>query len=89
MKVSFVDSELSAKAIVRQPLCRLTGHTGVVISVAWLAGGDQLITASWDRTANIYDAERGEILSVLSGDIVFEFSYFFLCFISRLVFFFP
>uniref|UniRef100_A0A1I7WYQ8 WD repeat-containing protein 37 n=1 Tax=Heterorhabditis bacteriophora TaxID=37862 RepID=A0A1I7WYQ8_HETBA len=27
----------------------------------------QLITASWDRTANIYDVERGEVLNILSG----------------------
>ncbi|MFH4977762.1 hypothetical protein AB6A40_004471 [Gnathostoma spinigerum] len=52
---------------VRQPLRRLTGHNGVVISVDWTAGGDHVITASWDRTANIYDVERGEIITVLSG----------------------
>uniref|UniRef100_A0A914RKR9 WD_REPEATS_REGION domain-containing protein n=1 Tax=Parascaris equorum TaxID=6256 RepID=A0A914RKR9_PAREQ len=61
------ENEMSAVASIRQPLCRLTGHTGVVIAVEWIAGGEQLITASWDRTANIYDAERGEILNVLSG----------------------
>uniref|UniRef100_F1L2F1 WD repeat-containing protein 37 n=1 Tax=Ascaris suum TaxID=6253 RepID=F1L2F1_ASCSU len=61
------ENEMSAVASIRQPLCRLTGHTGVVIAVDWITGGEQLITASWDRTANIYDAERGEILNVLSG----------------------
>uniref|UniRef100_A0A9J2PU96 WD_REPEATS_REGION domain-containing protein n=1 Tax=Ascaris lumbricoides TaxID=6252 RepID=A0A9J2PU96_ASCLU len=60
------ENEMSAVASIRQPLCRLTGHTGVVIAVDWITGGEQLITASWDRTANIYDAERGEILNVLS-----------------------
>ncbi|RCN51548.1 WD domain, G-beta repeat protein [Ancylostoma caninum] len=52
---------------VKNTLMRLTGHTGVVIGCEWLAGGSQLITASWDRTANIYDVERGEVLNILSG----------------------
>ena len=29
----------------------LTGHTGVVVSADWVAGGNQAVTASWDRTA--------------------------------------
>ncbi|TKR68477.1 hypothetical protein L596_024457 [Steinernema carpocapsae] len=52
---------------VRNPLIRLTGHSGVVIAVDWLPGGDQLATASWDRTSHIYDAERGEIVAYLTG----------------------
>ncbi|KJH48673.1 WD domain, G-beta repeat protein [Dictyocaulus viviparus] len=52
---------------IKNALVRLTGHTSVVIGCDWLAGGNQLITASWDRTANIYDVERGEILNILSG----------------------
>ncbi|VDK45418.1 unnamed protein product, partial [Cylicostephanus goldi] len=52
---------------IKSPLMRLTGHTGVVIGCDWLAGGSQLCTASWDRTANIYDVERGEVLNILSG----------------------
>ena len=52
---------------VRQPLLELIGHSGVVIAADWIAGGDQVITASWDRSANIYDAESGEILNTLTG----------------------
>ncbi|EFO25027.1 WD-repeat protein 37 [Loa loa] len=59
--------EIHASSIVRQPLRRLTGHANAVMAVEWFSGGEQLITASWDRTANIYDAERGEILNILSG----------------------
>lgn len=70
---TIAENEMSAVASIRQPLCRLTGHTGVVIAVDWITGGEQLITASWDRTANIYDAERGEILNVLSGSFLFPF----------------
>uniref|UniRef100_A0A8R1Y2E5 WD repeat-containing protein 37 n=1 Tax=Onchocerca volvulus TaxID=6282 RepID=A0A8R1Y2E5_ONCVO len=59
--------EVHASNIVRQPLRRLTGHANAVMAVEWFSGGEQLITASWDRTANIYDAERGEIVNILSG----------------------
>ncbi|KAH7716959.1 WD-repeat protein 37 [Aphelenchoides avenae] len=52
---------------LRQPLLRFTGHTDVIVASEWLVGGEQLMTASWDRTANIYDAESGKILNVLSG----------------------
>ncbi|VDK47354.1 unnamed protein product [Anisakis simplex] len=64
---NMAENDISEVSCIRQPLRRLTGHTGVVIAVDWIAGGEQIITASWDRTANIYDAERGEILNLLSG----------------------
>lgn len=53
--------------IVHQPLLRLSGHNDVVISGEWILGGNQLITASWDRTANVYDTETGKVTNILSG----------------------
>lgn len=52
---------------IRQPVLELLGHSGVVIAADWLAGGSQVITASWDRTANMYDAEIGALISSLTG----------------------
>ncbi|XP_066993121.1 WD repeat-containing protein 37 isoform X2 [Anabrus simplex] len=52
---------------LRTPVCELTGHTGVVMAADWLPGGEQVITASWDRTANLYDVETCELLHSLSG----------------------
>nr|CAD7434181.1 unnamed protein product [Timema monikensis] len=52
---------------LRTPLCELVGHNGVVMAADWLPGGDQVITASWDRTANLFDAETGELMHSLSG----------------------
>jgi len=46
---------------------RLTGHTDVVVSGEWLIGGEQVLTASWDRTAHIYDVETAKIVNTLSG----------------------
>lgn len=35
----------------------------------WLPGGDQIITASWDRTANLYDVETSDLLNSLTGKL--------------------
>lgn len=54
-------------AIIRGSLHELQGHSGVLICADWLSGGDQVITASWDRTANLYDTQTGELLNMLVG----------------------
>ena len=61
-------SDSGVAATLRTPLRELTGHTSVVIAADWLPGGDQAITAAWDRTANLYDAHTGELLSQLIGE---------------------
>ncbi|XP_049877725.1 WD repeat-containing protein 37 [Pectinophora gossypiella] len=53
--------------VLRTPLAELGGHQGVVVAADWLAGGDHVITASWDRTANLYDVETGDCLQILTG----------------------
>lgn len=53
--------------VLRTPLIELTGHLGVVVAADWLPGGDHVITASWDRTANLYDVETGDCLQILTG----------------------
>ncbi|XP_052252755.1 WD repeat-containing protein 37-like isoform X2 [Dreissena polymorpha] len=53
------------------PLRRdLIGHHSVVIAADWLNFGGQVITASWDRTAILFDAETGITLTVLKGSQV-------------------
>lgn len=61
-----VDSS-SNVLVMKSPLTELTGHSSVVIAADWLSGGDQVITASWDRTANVYDVEKGELVIQLVG----------------------
>jgi WD40 repeat protein len=53
--------------VIRQPLIRFTGHTNAVIAADWIDGKEQIVTASWDHTANIYDTENGKILNTLNG----------------------
>lgn len=52
---------------IRAPLTTLKSHQGVVIAADWLVGGKQAVTASWDRTANLYDVETSELVHSLTG----------------------
>jgi len=54
-------------ATLRTPICELIGHSNAVVSADWFLGGDQAVTASWDRTANIWDVNTGELLHSLVG----------------------
>lgn len=55
------------KTALKTPSRELIGHQNVVISADWLNTGDRLVTASWDRTAILFDAETGNKISVLTG----------------------
>ncbi|ODM93041.1 WD repeat-containing protein 37 [Orchesella cincta] len=54
-------------ATLRTPSSILNGHTSVVICADWLCGGDQLITASWDRSACLWDTNTGERIQNFYG----------------------
>lgn len=57
--------------VLRTPLCEFSGpnsHTSVVVAADWLPGGDQIVTASWDRTAILWDVETKEPLQTLNHD---------------------
>lgn len=62
-----VDHSSDESQYIKQPLLDLSGHTSVVISCDWLSTVDQCVTASWDRTANIYDIRTGELVVQLAG----------------------
>ncbi|XP_072034710.1 WD repeat-containing protein 37-like isoform X2 [Amphiura filiformis] len=52
---------------VKSPQCQLEGHASVINAADWLADGKQIVTASWDRTANLYDVETRAIVHTLTG----------------------
>ncbi|PIK39223.1 putative WD repeat-containing protein 37 [Apostichopus japonicus] len=62
-----LDGDNENTIFVKSAQCQLEGHTSVIISADWMAGGEQLITASWDRTANLYDVETTAIVHTLTG----------------------
>jgi WD40 repeat protein len=64
-QLPFLDDQFSQQ--IGQPLLKLTGHTDAIMDGNWLFGGEKIITVSWDRTANLYDAESGKVLKTLSG----------------------
>ena len=45
---------------------RLSGHTSVLRSIAYDAGGTRLVTASADGTVRVWDARRGTALAVIA-----------------------
>lgn len=53
---------------VRVATTTLRSHQGVVIAADWLVGGKQVVTASWDRAANLYDVETSELVHSLTGE---------------------
>ena len=54
-------------AMVKQPVRELTEHRAPVMACDWLADGHQLVTASWDHTAKLWDIESGQIIHSLEG----------------------
>ncbi|MBI5760743.1 MAG: SUMF1/EgtB/PvdO family nonheme iron enzyme [Planctomycetales bacterium] len=48
-------------------LATLTGHTGVVLSVAFSADGKRLASASYDQTVKVWDAMTGQETLTLNG----------------------
>lgn len=65
-----VDGDVSSDCpTIRVPLTSLKSHQGVVIAADWLVGGKQVVTASWDRTANLYDVETAELVHSLTGTL--------------------
>ncbi|CAH1241171.1 WDR37 [Branchiostoma lanceolatum] len=61
------DSSDFAPTVVRSPLTEFTGHQDVIIAADWMADGKQVVTASWDRTAQLYDLETTELVQSLTG----------------------
>jgi len=52
---------------VRHPVAILSSHSDVVVAADWIHGGSQIVTASWDRTANLHDAETHGLVQSLTG----------------------
>jgi hypothetical protein len=43
------------------------GHSGVVMSAVFSPDGKKIVTASWDSTAKIWDAQTGKMIADLTG----------------------
>ena len=48
-------------------LHQLPGHTAIVTCLAFFPDGLHLVSGSWDKTAQIWDASTGAVIHVLGG----------------------
>lgn len=57
--------------VLRTPVAEFVGHSGVVVAADWISSSDgqpnQIITASWDRTAMLWDIETKNSIQSLTG----------------------
>lgn len=53
--------------VIRQPVRSFVGHSEPVVGAEWLIGNEQIVSVSWDRTANIYDIDNEKVVTSLSG----------------------
>lgn len=60
--------DVSTDNLLRTPLNRYKTHTDVCIAADWLPDGDHIVTASWDRTSNIYNVESAKVICTLTHD---------------------
>jgi len=61
------EQQLHSAIMASHARLTLTGHSRYVSSVAWNPDGKRLATASWDKTAGVWDAKTGRELLTLSG----------------------
>ncbi|KAI6192463.1 WD repeat-containing protein 37 [Aphelenchoides fujianensis] len=68
-KINDVDDENFTRIPLnlRQPSQTFSGHSDAVVGAEFLAGGEQIISVSWDKTGHIYDVEKDIVLNVLTG----------------------
>jgi WD40 repeat protein len=65
---AFSHSALAKALQATRQVATLNGHTAEVVSVAFSRDGSRIVTASWDNTARLWDAEGKEI-AVLKGHV--------------------
>ena len=53
----------------------LSGHTSGVSSVALSADGSKVISGSGDHTVKIWNADSGEVIQTLSGEVEMKSTY--------------
>ena len=55
----------TTKMLANYPLMVFRSHSSVVSCAEWIGNGDQVITASWDRCAMVFDVETGGELAIV------------------------
>jgi len=67
LQMQGLEAQLAGAAQLSPLLRALSGHGGAVLSAAFSPDGARIVTASNDRTAQVWDAASGEMLRELKG----------------------
>ena len=67
--VASTEFNLLDAVMARKELNVLKGHEERVLSARFSADGSRIVTASWDRTARLWDVSTGEVLAILRGHL--------------------
>jgi hypothetical protein len=62
-----LEGKLAGGALSTRLYRHLDGHSGPVVSAAFSGDGKRVVTASFDKSARIWDAENGKEIAVLKG----------------------
>ena len=53
-------ADADVRGLVHEQECTLTGHSHVVLSVAYSPDGKHIVSGSWDRTVKVWNAATGK-----------------------------
>ncbi|XP_067931896.1 WD repeat-containing protein 37-like [Watersipora subatra] len=59
--------EVSNAHFIHAPIQAFVEHSNVVVAADWLAGGEQIVTGSWDSSAVVFNVETGTPIETLTG----------------------
>ena len=65
--VGLLSDIIILNAVTGSKITVLSGHTGLVFSLAFLPDGTSLVSGSWDNTIKLWDMQTGGVVKTFQG----------------------